>query len=123
MSELDKCYCNAEDSFLNLLYYQALFDMQKIKDLCVEIVGTIKFNSESKNVTSSEVLLKSVFVSRKFSEILISHFDQNDLYTIKNDSSYARLYLERWFFLVDRLIDGDYLRLLEFEDDLGVLCP
>ena len=121
MSELDKCYDNDESSFLNKLFYKDVFDNQQFELLCQEIINKIRAsNHESQNVDYN-LIKKCFFVSNKFSQIVISHYDSNDSYSIRNNHSDIRLYLDRWFFLVDCILDNDYLRAEAFEDDLGTL--
>ena len=83
MVELDKCYYNDGGSFLNQLFYEAVFDRKIVDALCHEIVNTVKKNNQENLNVDLEVVKKSIFVTTKFSQAVISHFDPNDSFMIK----------------------------------------
>jgi hypothetical protein len=115
MEEIDKCYMNESDSFINDLYYNSFFDYDKFQSLCFEIISRTK-----KCEFDIEIFKKLMFINHKLNQIIISHFDQNDLFEIKNSNNNIRILLERFVFLLDSYIDMDFERIKNFEDDLGV---
>lgn len=118
MSELNKCFIGEERSFLNELYYQNTFNEEKFNNIIYEIISRIEKNEIDND---NKFLIELFFLFSKLNQALISHFDGEDLYDIMNYSESLRTHVERLNFLMERYLDKDFNKIIDYEDILGKL--
>lgn len=116
-----------EGSFLYRLHEEEVFDIKLFNDMLKQIIQVSKDAQDKLNADEILEIFQDLFeiysyIEKSFS----SHFNDMDLFSIKNfiEDNLNEWYIDyrqRLRFLLARILDRDYERVINYEDELGYL--
>lgn len=127
MGELEKNINLNKESFLYELNYLESFNDKKLSLLISDIVKKIEILSEENIATvRNDVIIKYLphifHIYDRILKLLVSHYDSNDLFKIKNFHFRHYEMVERLGFVIKCFFEKQpYSRILDYEDELGKL--
>ncbi len=109
------------NSFIGQLDKFSDFDIKLFNLLIYDIYLFAK--NEPKASISNDFLLKVFRIYNHVFTCIFAHFNNNDLFVIKNWNNDYNIYLERFGFIIECLLKKDSQSIEEYEDELGSLLP
>lgn len=118
---IDDNYKGENESFMYYLHEKAIFKENLLMELIFEIIDISKELSLKDILKHRKYLTKLFKIYGDFTSHIISNFNKNDVYKIKNPSPELYIYISRLTFIFDKFIYLDYKAMEKYEDELGSL--